>query len=375
MSATPAELAAIATRALDPRAEKRFESAEAFRAAVSAFLEHRSSAAMADEALARLEELRVQVARLRDAREGQVAQGGAEKRASGAEASGFEAVDADERDLAEETREVSRGFAECRFGFARALRDWPGNERARSGQLATLLLLAEYQLDRGDPASATETLETIDNLGDGDDAGVTPLRNRVAAELETQERLQRIGYDQDPVYGRRERARFVLVVALVLGALPIGGFVGQVMGWYRYEMWHSFAFTSGLAALLIFGAVAFRRQVMPNRAGRRFVTAMIVLSLLTLLNRVVAIALGHTEFRDVALDLFLFGSGGAMVGILNDRRFLALAVAFSVCGILTALIPSYGLLLIGIAAWAGPGWTAWAWLRSGANETPPRRSS
>ena len=90
--------------------------------------------------------------------------------------------------------------------------------------------------------------------------------------------------------------------------------------------------------------------------------------MLTLLNRVVALTLGHTEFRDVAFDLFLFGTGAAMIGTLTDRRFLALAVAFTICGLLTAMFPSYGLLLIGIAAWLGPGWTAWSWLKSAATD-------
>ena len=107
---------------------------------------------------------------------------------------------------------------------------------------------------------------------------------------------------------------------------------------------------------------------MPNRAGRRFVVAMVVLCVLTLLNRVVALALGHTEFRDVAFDVFLFGTGTAMVGTLTDRRVLALAVAFTTCGLLIAMFPSYGMLLIGLAAWLGPGWTAWSWLKSAARD-------
>ena len=154
------------------------------------------------------------------------------------------------------------------------------------------------------------------------------------------------------------------MVSSILGALPILAFVGTRIGLYEYATWHSFGFTGGLFAVLLGGALIFRERLMPNRAGRRFVASMIVLSALTLLNRVVAIALGHTEFRDVSLDLFLFGAGGAVIGVLSDRRFLALGVAFTVCGLLTALFPEYGLLLIGIAAWAGPGWTAWAWLRS-----------
>ena len=171
----------------------------------------------------------------------------------------------------------------------------------------------------------------------------------------------------------------VLIVSFVLGVFPVGGFIGLRMGWYEYATWHSFAFTGGLAATLIIGGALFRRRMMPNRAGRRFVVAMVVLCLLTLLNRVVALTLGHTEFRDVALDVFLFGTGAAMVGTLTDRRFLALAVAFTTCGLLIAMFPAYGMLLIGLAAWLGPGWTAWSWLRSAAREDDaddlPRRGN
>ncbi len=344
----PRELARIATKALDPRAENRHPSAEAFRSAVASFLEHRSSAALADDAMLVLAQLRVTVARERARQE-------TFENARGE-------VDATLQ------REVMREFAECRFGFARALKEWPENERARAGLVEALLLMAEHQLARGDAAAALMSLREIDSPTAGEAKTIASLQAKLDARLEQQARLEQIGYDQDPKYGRRDRAVFVLAVAFVLGLFPIGGFIGTRMGWYQYATWHSFAFTGGLAATLIFGALAWRGRMMPNRAGRRFVVAMIVLCLLTLLNRVVALALGHTEFRDVSLDLFLFGTGAAMVGTLTDRRFLALAVAFTLCGLLTAIFPGYGLLLIGIAAWAGPGWTAWAWLRSSARE-------
>ncbi|MBK7152252.1 MAG: serine/threonine protein kinase [Sandaracinaceae bacterium] len=347
-SDVPAELAAIATRAMDPRAERRFESAEAFRSAVVAFLEHRSSAALAEDAMLILGRLRVTVARERLRQEA------------------FDNVRA-QVDAALQ-REVMREFVECRFGFSRALKEWPANERARAGLVEALLLMAEHQLSRGDSTAASATLREVEAPTPAEQELIRGLEEKVALRLERQARLEQIGYDQDPKYGRRDRALFVLVVSFVLGVIPIGGFFGMRMGWYEYATWHSFAFTGGLTAMLLIGGVVFRRRMMPNRAGRRFVAAMVVLCVLTLLNRVVAVALGHTEFRDVAFDLFLFGTGAAMIGTLTDRRFLALAVAFTTCGLLTAMFPSYGLLLIGIAAWLGPGWTAWSWLKSAAKD-------
>ncbi|MBK6575481.1 MAG: serine/threonine protein kinase [Sandaracinaceae bacterium] len=111
-SDVPAELAAIATRAMDPRAERRFESAEAFRSAVVAFLEHRSSAALAEDAMLILGRLRVTVARERLRQEA------------------FDNVRA-QVDAALQ-REVMREFVECRFGFSRALK--VARERARPGR-------------------------------------------------------------------------------------------------------------------------------------------------------------------------------------------------------------------------------------------------
>lgn len=347
-SDVPAELAALATRALDPRAERRFPSAEAFRSAVVAFLEHRTSAALADDAMLILGRLRVSVARDRLRQEA------------------FENVRAP-ADAALQ-REVMREFVECRFGLSRALKEWPENERARAGLVEALLLMAEHQLSRGDGTAASATLREIESSTPDEDALIAALEQKINARIERQARLEQIGYDQDPKYGRRDRALFVLIVSFVLGVFPVGGFIGLRMGWYRYETWHSFAFTGGLAATLIGGGLIFRRRMMPNRAGRRFVVAMVVLCVLTLLNRVVALALGHTEFRDVAFDVFLFGTGTAMVGTLTDRRVLALAVAFTTCGLLIAMFPSYGMLLIGLAAWLGPGWTAWSWLKSAARD-------
>jgi hypothetical protein len=344
----PPELAALATRALDPRAERRYASAEAFRGAVAAFLEHRTSAALADDAMLILGRLRVSVARDRLRQE----------TLDNVRAP----VDATLQ------REVMREFVECRFGFSRALKEWPENERARAGLVEALLLMAEHQLSRGDGTAASATLREIENSTPEEQQLILALEQKAEARRDRQARLEQLGYDQNPKHGRRERALFVLIVSLVLGVFPVGGFVGLHMGWYRYETWHSFAFTGGLCLTLVLGGVLFRQRMMPNRAGRRFVVAMVVLCVLTLLNRVVALALGHTEFRDVAFDVFLFGTGAAMVGTLTDRRFLAPAVAFTLCGLLIALFPSYGMLLIGVATWLGPGWTAWSWLKSSARD-------
>jgi hypothetical protein len=141
-SDVPAELAAIATRAMDPRAERRFESAEAFRSAVVAFLEHRSSAALAEDAMLILGRLRVTVARERLRQEA------------------FDNVRA-QVDAALQ-REVMREFVECRFGFSRALKEWPANERARAGLVEALLLMAEHQLSRGDSTAASATLREVE---------------------------------------------------------------------------------------------------------------------------------------------------------------------------------------------------------------------
>jgi hypothetical protein len=222
-SDVPAELAAIATRAMDPRAERRFESAEAFRSAVVAFLEHRSSAALAEDAMLILGRLRVTVARERLRQEA------------------FDNVRA-QVDAALQ-REVMREFVECRFGFSRALKEWPANERARAGLVEALLLMAEHQLSRGDSTAASATLREVEAPTPAEQELIRGLEEKVALRLERQARLEQIGYDQDPKYGRRDRALFVLVVSFVLGVIPIGGFFGMRMGWYEYATWHSFAFT------------------------------------------------------------------------------------------------------------------------------------
>jgi len=178
---TPDELAGIVRKALAARPEDRFESAEVLRLALSAFLEHRASVVLAEDALAKLRDLEVACA-----------------------------------EAQERTRSDERGqrrdllFGECRFGFREALRAWPGNTLAAEGLRRAVVLMTEVELAQGDPRTAALL---VSELRDPPEELAARVKRARAAQREEDERLARLARDQDPAIGRRVR----LLVSVSLG--------------------------------------------------------------------------------------------------------------------------------------------------------------
>lgn len=353
--AVPAELVAIVRTALDPIPSRRFESVEHFRHAIEGYLQHRSSASLAAESHRLLDALRVD---LREAPE-------------------------DPADPVAQS--IHRRFSECRFGFAQALREWPENREADEGLAEATLLLAGHHLDRGDAASAEALLAELREPAAYFGPRIEALREGIRLARLESEKLQRLGEEMDDVSSRRARAIFVIVLSSTLLGPVLLFIVLQALGAYRWVGWHSIVYTGLLVLLLGFVAVVMRRELMPNRLSRRYVTSLFFLSVMVFLRRVMATSLGYDGMEDVSMDVFLFGAGCGVIGMLTDRRFMAPASAFLVASVPTAIWPRYALVFTFVAGVLGPGSMAYLWLRSdeklrrrqreGDSRRPRRRSS
>lgn len=326
----PAELAAIAKRALDAMPARRFETVEHFRHAIASYLEHRRSAALSAESRAALERI------------------------------ALEDVDDETGDDASRHRR----FSEIRFGFAQALREWPDNADAQDGLVECTLLMARQALRRDDAASAEALLGELHFVPRRFEADLAALRDRVRVARRSDERRRQLQTDMDDRTSRKARGVYVLAVLGLIMAPVFAGFWLQLYGYYAWAWWHSVVYTVAVAGVLGGLALLMRDALMPNRLSRRYVLALVFLASTLVGRRLLSHQLGHDEFADVATDYFVFAVGSGVIAVLTDRRFFAPAVAFFIGAIAIAFAPAYALLIMSITALVGAGTAALLWLYS-----------
>lgn len=329
----PPELAAIVRRAMSAKPENRYPTAESFRSAISRYMRHRGSNKLATEGSELLASLATRIA-------------------SG------NPIDA------AELADMTRRFSECRFSFAHALREWPENVHAADGLAEATIIFAELCSTRGEHATAASLLDELRDTSPRFASRIAAIRERsTRASLEV-EKLRELRDDSDDVRSRFPRAIYVLVIVGVLVLPMFAGWGLERAGIYRWAWWHSLVYTLLLLVVGTGGAMAMRRALMPNRVSRRFVLAFGFITLSILCRRGIAYILGHHDFEDIAMDIFLFGVGCGVIGLLTDRRFFSVAIACMTAGLFVAIWPAYALLFIGIAGVVGPGTMAGLWIYS-----------
>ncbi len=183
----PEALAAICARAMAARPEDRFPTALALRDAIGAWLEHRASITLANEARRRL--------------------------ASLAELS---------PDLHDDTARMARYrlLGECRFGFKQALAIWSDNEAAREGLRAAIEAMIEFELAQGDHRAAAVLLDELEDPAEALRARIAALR--LAGEQAALEaaRHREVAAQYDVQAGARSRRHFAVVLGLFWCAFP-----------------------------------------------------------------------------------------------------------------------------------------------------------
>ncbi|MBX3249952.1 MAG: serine/threonine protein kinase [Myxococcales bacterium] len=399
----PPELAQICRKAMAPDPSDRFASAEALREALRQFLRHRSAASLATEAERALRELRELVA---------------EATASPVMTGQHRIVESSD----ERNARTQRVFGRCRFGFAEALRQWPESEDAARGLREALTLMARYHLRRGEAASAETLLrevvgderassplknssspstdglfllgsfektpssgqsppepppkhaaplknEVLQRAARRDDTPVGDPRDEVFALLaearrQRQEaaRLERLGLEmrRDPT--RRARGRLLLIGSLFVAVPILGAWVLGKVGRYEYEWWHTLIYDLSLAGYFSLGSVMQRRSDRVGR-GRSVALSLVMMALLATLLRVMTLALGLYDMRSTAIELFFFGSGSVLAGLLADRRFYLAVPGFFGAAVLVLLFPKDAQLWISLGALLGAGPLALSWMR------------
>lgn len=336
----PKELVAIARRAMSPKPADRYATASDFRAALARYARHRGSNKLADQGHAFL-------AILRDE-----AQAG---------------TTSDER-----VERLTRRFAECRFLFAQALREWPENAFAHDGMTEVTLLLAELHVAREEHAAARSVLAELTDPSPRFVPRVDALSEDVEAHLKDAQEARVQRNEMDDSASRVARARFVFVIVGIVVLPMFLGVALERLGLYTWVGWHSLAYGVLVLVAGVSGALAMRRTLMPNRIGRRYIVAFGLLTVGIFGRRGLALLMGYDTFEDIAMDLYLFGAASSVIAVFMDRRFFVVAFASIAAAFAIAFFPEHALLLVAIAGLVGPSTIAVLWLL-GARDEPPRR--
>jgi len=180
------ELAELAGRAMAAEPAARFESAEAVRLALAAYLGHRSAVRLAEQAAERLAELEV--------------------------CWGAGPGEGEER--------VRRLFAETRFGLEQAMAEWPEEPSAAANLRALGVGMARWELAGGRPQAAAALLADVDDVPSDLAEAVAERLAELRGLGERVESLQRFRDQMDPLVGMRTRVFITAILGLCFTILP-----------------------------------------------------------------------------------------------------------------------------------------------------------
>ena len=295
----PPELAALCRDAMSRDAAARPESARAFRDRLTAFLRHRSAAAIARRGRDLLASIRQ----------------------PGASSTRRRAV-----------------LEESLVMLRLATEEWPENTLARSAMVEWRHLALDLEIEEGNLAAARRLLEAI-----GADAGAPPaellarvdaLDRRLAREREDADRGRRATFDVDTRIGARERRIIGLSLIGVMAAIGTVSVPAAVRGSLTPEDAVGFAVAVSVVYWPL--VVLFRRRLLGNRFTRQTVMVLGLLLTVILVHRMSAWIAGRTAEEMFATELlFIAGVSGA-AGLLLARWWYAGLVA-GVLGVMVSL--------------------------------------
>jgi len=324
-ASVPAELAAVAYRALAPHPAERYATALELRDALALAQRHRASGAITRATQERLAAL-------------------ADAVATGAGAAAVYPL-----------------LSECRFGFTQALREWSGNAEAKAGRARALELGVRFELAQGHAAAARALLHELDPVPPTLSLEVAALEAKDAAQQADAAQLRDLARDLDPAVGRRQRNA---VVAGIFTALSIFTASRLLMPHVWAGPWSlvlgSVAFNAVYFATLALG----RQMLLTTRLNRTLAGFFAVLVLGQVAFRSVAAMLGLPHQQTLALELVMMaviaGSGASALH-WSFAVGAALLLASATLGLVypAVLQPLYGVLTgvpVAVTIWL---WRYW----------------
>lgn len=314
----PAELVNICRRAMKFEPAERFESAQAFKEAITGYLRHHEALELHERTLEKLEEL---------------------ERAMGGAPSAVP---------------LERLFTECRFGFEQVRRAWPDFEPARASLRRALVSMVKHELARNAPQSARALLaeivqppaELVLQVEDAERAEQEKAARLAALEHQVKEASTEAARGPKSVYAKG--------LALVSMAASLGAQAVPSLGLYRYTTRDGLFFS---VALLINGFIYdawLRNQPEANALQRRMSFALIGLAALSGLGWAVAL-FGGVSFEAAMVMYFVINATGWWTAsIAIEKRGAIVSGGFTIAAVLGTIFPSYVTgagVTIGLSLW------------------------
>lgn len=315
---TPAGLIAVCERAMQRAPEERYPDVAALRRDVEAWLRQRSSLRLLDDATHHLDELRRLCAA--DAIEPQVHRGA-----------------------------LFRALGACRFGFGHALSVWPENRRAREALQGAITLVASWELDHGDTATAEALALELPYADSTLAARVATARRAEATERARVERLASVGADADPARGGASRVRFMVWSAILFGcAAPLLELAAALSGWVPPSHGANIGRSIGvLAGVLVF--VRLGSGSLPDtRTNRGVLRALVTLAAALLPISLLGPLLGMAPNQVQALYLVVWGFVLLVAFDAYDRRMIPTGLLYLGGGFAAALWPDAVLAIVAL---------------------------
>ena len=296
----PAEARRICAKAMSRDPAARYESAEAFRLAIDAYLRHRGSRKLAWDA-------KQSLGRLLHVLESDAA--------------------GEERTLA-----VFNLLGECRFGYRSALSAWPENDAARKGLDRALLAVIDHELAEGDAHAAQSLLREVSSSPPD---VMIRVDRALATRAEQDARLQRLESDLDPAVGSRTRTFIGVMFGVIWIVMPLVGWTYALRG----EALRHSAIVISSTTFLAFGVLIYlwaRKTLSKTLLNRRVaLTLGIHLAAQILLSSGAWLA-GMPAQQSQLLHVFSWFLTEALLAVWVERWFAVsaatCAVTFLLCG-------------------------------------------
>ncbi|MFO0558810.1 MAG: protein kinase [Polyangiales bacterium] len=309
-SGFPAEARAIVERATARDPSQRFESAQALRATIERYLQHRGSRKLAFHARKSLDRL--------------------------------EEILSTEPAGAARSASVFNLLGECRFGYRAALEAWPENASARQGLDRALVAVIESELREGDAYAAQTLFAEVS----AKDAALQARVERAVLERQAEDdRLRRFADDYDREAGTRTRMVLGVMMGVTWTVIPLVGAISELRG--TPVTFAGIAWTMGVFTTVGLFFRVWARESLGKTQINRGLSATMAVQLGTQVALLVAApAMQLTPARLMALFVLTWALTKLLVAVWIERWFLALAMLDLLCFGLAAHVPPSTLWLM-----------------------------
>ncbi|MFK7990502.1 MAG: serine/threonine-protein kinase [Sandaracinaceae bacterium] len=311
-------LASICQKAMSRKPDARYETVDALRSEIDAYLHHRDALLLVEEGeakLAQMEEL------------------------------------SRSTDVASQAHRLSMFnlYSEARLGFRLGARMWPESDQARGGLHRTAVSMVGYLLDRGEIESATTIARQVDDplppalegRLEGAKAAHQKERDRVAA-------LEALGRELDPATGRRARLLAYAALAFVYGAIEVVGHV------YRPFESHLILLAGTVGALAAIGGLGavFRRALLGTELNRRLFLAVVVAFVGKLVLHITMAMLDRPPSEGHVIMGVVYAVTAAVIAVFHEPLLSILALVFGGAAIASAVAPDNRYLFYALASFS-----------------------